>query len=204
MRMEPRGDPDLIKFEGFVDKYGPPMMMTHDEAEKDASSESKDEEEYPIKAIIGSKMKGKKKHYVVLWDDGLESVTLEPEKEIHNELREEYEERISTAMQTCEAMIVELQDKERMVSELIKKQKQTGTVEDWIPGVEAEFKKVRDARLEDVSEEVRQKVIREKLAMRLRMLLELKKDERRKGRLVGQRVLGDRESVWEEDRLACG
>ena len=88
-----------------------------------------------------------------------------------------------------------------MVSELIKTQKQTGTVEDWIPGVEAEFKKVRDARLEDVSEEVRQKVIREKLAMRLRMLLELKKDERRKGRLVGQRVLGDRESVWEEDRL---
>ena len=37
-----------------------------------------------------------------------------------------------------------------------------------------------------MSEEVRQKVIREKLAMRLRMLLELKKDERRKGRLIGQ------------------
>jgi len=32
------------------------MTMTHDEAEKDASSESKDEEEYPIKAIIGSKI----------------------------------------------------------------------------------------------------------------------------------------------------
>ena len=56
LRMEPRGDPDLIEFEGFVDKYGPPTVMTHDEAEKDASSESKDEEEYPIKAIIGSKI----------------------------------------------------------------------------------------------------------------------------------------------------
>ena len=71
-------------------------------------------------------MKGKKKHYVVLWDDELESVTLEPESEIHDELKEEYEERISTATQTCEAMIVELQDKERMVSELIKKQKKKG------------------------------------------------------------------------------
>ena len=186
LRMEPRGDPDLVKFEGFVDKYGPPMSMTHDEAERDASSEGKSDEEYPIKAIIGTKVKGKKKHYVVLWDDELESVTLEPESEIHNELKEEYEERISTAMQVCDAMIVELQDKERMVSELIRKQKQKGTVEEWIPGVEAEFKKVRDARLEDVSEEVRQKVIREKLAMRLRMILELKKDERKKGRLVGQ------------------
>ena len=201
LRVEPRGDHGIVKFEGFIDKYGPPMMMTHDEAEHGASGEGQGDEEYDIKAIIGTKMKGKKRHYVVLWDDGLESVTLEPEEEIHHELKEEYEERIRTAMQTCEAMIVELQDKERMVSELIRNQKQTGTVEDWIPGAEAEFKKVGDARLEEVSEEVRQKVIREKLAMRLRMLLELKKDDRRKGRLVGQRVLGDRESVWEEDRL---
>ena len=40
---------------------------------------------------------------------------------------------------------------------------------------------VRDSRFEEVHEETKAKVLRENLAMRLRMILEAKKDGRMKG-----------------------
>ena len=51
---------------------------------------------------------------------------------------------------------------------------------------------LRDSRFEDVDEETKAKVLRENLAMRLRMILEAKKDGRMKGRLVGQGFLETR------------
>jgi hypothetical protein len=45
---------------------------------------------------------------------------------------------------------------------------------------------VSDIRFEEVDDETAERVIREGLGMKLRMILEEKKDGRRKGRLVGQ------------------
>ena len=83
---------------------------------------------------------------------------------------------------------------------MIHKQKQKGTIKDWEKGVFDEFAKVRDSRFEEVDEETNAKVLRlyslrENLAMRLRMILEAKKDGRMKGRLVGQGFL-ETVTVW--------
>ena len=77
-------------------------------------------------------------------------------------------------------------DVERMVSELMRKYKQEGSVEDWLEGVQDEWEAVIGGRCEEVSEEVRDEVLRAGVCMKLRMILESKKDGRRKGRLVGQ------------------
>ena len=224
LRMEPRGDESLIKFEGFVDKLGPAIDMTHSEAEKQAvsgSRETEGEEEYAIREIIGTKMKGRKQQYIVLWDT--KEVSLEPKEGLHPDLIKEYESRIEQAALTVldpnpnpkqdpkwvqdateinrgtacvdytvnsvHALLTELKQKEKMIGELIHKQKQKGTVKDWEQGVLEEFAKVRDSRFEEVDEETKAKVLRENLAMRLRMILEAKKDGRMKGRLVGQGFL---------------
>ena len=88
-------------------------------------------------------------------------------------------------------MITDLKQKAKMIGELIHKQKQKGTIKDWEKGVHVldEFAKVRDSRFEEVDAETKAKVLRENLAMRLRMILEAKKDGRMKGRLVGQGFL---------------
>ena len=52
-----------------------------------------------------------------------------------------------------DAMLTTLQNTEKMIGELIRKQKQIGTVAEWEKGVIEEFNKVRDARFEDVDED---------------------------------------------------
>ena len=176
-----------------------------------------EEEEYVIREIIGAKMKGRKQHYIVLWDT--KEVSLEPKDGLHIDLIREYESRVEQAAVTVldpdpdpkwvqdgteinrqtacvdytvdsvHVLLTELKQKEKMIGELIHKQKQKGTVKDWEKGVLDEFAKVRDSRFEEVDEETKAKVLRENLAMRLRMILEAKKDGRMKGRLVGQGFL---------------
>ena len=77
LRMIPKGDPDLIEFQGFVDKLGDAVTMTQDEAvEHTKKGSNSQEDEWSIKAIIGTKTKKKRKHYIILWDSN--EVTLEP------------------------------------------------------------------------------------------------------------------------------
>ena len=219
LRMIPKGDPDLIEFQGFVDKLGPAVTMTHDEAvEHTKQGSNPKEDEWSIKAIIGTKTKKKRKHYIILWDS--DEVTLEPKDMLEEDVPDmlkEYEDRVTGLVaEQCDpdpdrdkrdidngrliagmeyqahvvdAFLSKLTDSTRMIEELIKKQKQKGTVDQWRPGVEGEFEAVRDIRFEEVSQETKARVIREGLAMRLRMILEHKKDGRMKGRLVGQGFL---------------
>jgi len=78
LRMEPQGDDDLVKFEGFIDKLGPSVMMDHATAEEHTVkwSNPKDDK-WGVKEIIGMKMKHKKQCYIVKWND--DSIKLEPE-----------------------------------------------------------------------------------------------------------------------------
>ena len=82
-----------------------------------------------------------------------------------------------------------------------------GTVEEWVLGYVKEMKEVGERRFEEVTDEgEREAVLRSGVAMRLRMILERKRDVRRKGRLVGQEFL---EPEWmtrgkEESPVASG
>ena len=71
----------------------------------------------------------------------------------------------------------------------MRKQKITGSVEEWVPGVTTELESVIEERMEEVSDEVREQVLREEMGMKLRMILERKGDGRKKGRLIGQGFL---------------
>jgi len=72
------------------------------------------------------------------------------------------------------------------VAELIKKQKVGGTVADWMDGYLKEYTAVRDLRLRELSPEEAARVRSQVLVPRLRMILEAKRDGRRKGRLILQ------------------
>ena len=124
--------------------------------------------------------------HIVEWSSG--EVTVEPAANLENcqHLVDAYDSKIESIEVACATLVSNTTDIEAMVAELQRKQKVEGTVEEWVPGVEQEMESVMDSRLEEVSEEVRQKVLREGTAMKLRMILESKKDGRKKGRWVGQ------------------
>ena len=74
----------------------------------------------------------------------------------------------------------------RAVEELMRKQGLKGETSSWLPGYQTELQAVRDRRLERLSAaRVKQDQI-ERKAIGLRMILEGKKDGRRKGRLILQ------------------
>ena len=149
------------------------------------------EKEYEIKAIIGKANQGRAKRYIVEWEESCGGgVTIEPASGLHADLIREYELKLGSAHKALAVIHSEIDSNcdniDRMLSELMIKHKVTGTVSDWKPGVEEEFNTVSDIRFEEVDSETAERVIREGLGMKLRMILEHKKDGRRKGRLVGQ------------------
>ena len=79
------------------------------------------------------------------------------------------------------------------VKQLMQIQNIAGDPKDFIPGYKKELETVTKMRLKEVSPEVAKYVRAKKLAVRLRMLLEVKRDMRRKGRLVLQ---GFRAPSW--------
>ena len=79
------------------------------------------------------------------------------------------------------------------VQQLMKAQHLEGDPKDFIPGYKKELETVTKMRLKAVTPEVAKYVRAKKLAVRLRMLLEVKRDMRKKGRLVLQ---GFRAPSW--------
>ena len=72
------------------------------------------------------------------------------------------------------------------MSALIRKQKAAGDVDSWLPGYQTELSEVKKRRLQELTaKEVKQHGV-ERRAVGLRMILEQKKDGRRKGRLIAQ------------------
>jgi hypothetical protein len=80
-------------------------------------------------------------------------------------------------------------DSRKAVEHLMSKQKVGGTVDDWLPGYEAELEKVKRLRLRELEPEEAVRVRKDQLVPRLRMILEAKRDGRRKGRLILQGFL---------------
>jgi hypothetical protein len=80
-----------------------------------------------------------------------------------------------------------------IVKQLMKLQNLEGDPQDFIPGYKKELATVTKMRLKEVSPAVAKYVREKKLAVRLRMILEVKRDMRRKGRLVLQ---GFRAPSW--------
>ena len=174
---------DLVKFEGFIERFDPLYQHVDD------STAAHEHTEYRVKQIIGSRHRGRGKRYVVMWDDGLDTVTVEPGKNLHSDLTTEYEKMVAAAESACAVISEQTTEVERMIEELMRKQKITGSVEEWVPGVTTELESVIEERMEEVSDEVREQVLREEMGMKLRMILERKGDGRKKGRLIGQGFL---------------
>lgn len=80
-----------------------------------------------------------------------------------------------------------------IVTELMRKQRRDGDIEGWMTAFETEWQNVKRRRLEAVPAQEADWVRRRRLAVRMRMILEQKKDGRRKGRLVLQ---GFMEPKW--------
>ena len=59
-------------------------------------------------------------------------------------------------------------------------------IKDWVKAVDLEFKTVGDKRLRELFGAERENILRGPNVMKLRMLLEIKRSGRLKGRLVGQ------------------
>lgn len=177
---------DLMKFEGFVDRFDPNYQ--HIEPNNNTNIDNNDDE-YEVENIIGYRKDGNEYKYIIEWKSG--EVTVEPESYLEGckELLDEYKNKIESIESACVINDTNRSDLEKMILELQQKSGVPGEVEEWVPGVRDEMNSVTESRLEEVSEEVRNKVIREGLAMKLRMILELKKDGRRKGRWVGQGFL---------------
>ena len=194
LRVIPLGrNQGLKEFCDWVDRIDPRYQHAPKQGDSPLTKviEESAEREYLIKAIIGRAHRGRARRYYIEWDESEGGgVTVEPESELDPELVREYELKIQQAEQALAANVMTvnnmMSDMEKMIAELIVKQKQTGTVSDWKEGVEDEFNTVRSLRFAEVDLETQERVLREGTAMKLRMILELKKDSRRKGRLVGQ------------------
>jgi hypothetical protein len=66
------------------------------------------------------------------------------------------------------------------------KQGLTGDPEEWIPGYRKELDSVRQRRLAELTPEEQATVWKRHLVVKLRMILEAKRDGRKKGRLILQ------------------
>jgi hypothetical protein len=178
--------PDIKAFNDFVDRFDPKYQHKAVKGDKpiEVIVNEAQETEYKVKGIIGTKHRGRSKNYIVEWEGG--AVTIEPSSGLHPELTEEYELKLAAIEYAHAALVADLNDIQKMVTELIPKQNVKGDVSDWEIGVKTEWDTVSDLRFEEVDETTRVKVLRECNAMKLRMILEHKKDGRRKGRLVGQ------------------
>ena len=109
---------NLEKFEGFVDQHS-------DDAELP-------DQEFYIQSIIGTKHRGRAKRYVVEW------ASLEPESSLREDvpsMLDEFIAKVRAAEAACVVQSGGRSDVERMVSELMRKYKQEGSVEDWLEGV---------------------------------------------------------------------
>ena len=201
LRKKPNSDTNVIddpNFMTFIDKFNPKEsnVKVSDDDDHDKIEVSEDELEpdedgkYEVTAIIGDKhtrtgRKGRicKRQYIVEWANG--EITTEPIENLDTckELVKEYDD-------TQEAGLISISNNEdeidKAVSALIDKQSLPGTVAEWKQGYIDEVKKVTDLRFIEVSEEEKSKVLRGNVGMRLRMILELKRDGRKKGRLVCQ------------------
>ena len=175
LRCIPTGDSDLVKFNDFVDRFDP--LYQHAPIEGDGDLEG----EYQVKSIIGTRHRGRAKRYITEWEGG--AVTIEPESSFDSRLVTEYEDKLRSIEEAHAVAVAHLSEMERMVAELMSKQKVQGELSDWVPGVTDEFDTVTDLRLEAVSEETAQEVLESGNHMKLRMILKEKLK-----RTVGVRV----------------
>ena len=84
------------------------------------------------------------------------------------------------------------------VAELMRRQGIVGDPQEWLPGYKAELSKVTELRLQALTPEEQAEAKRKHLVVKLRMLLEAKRDGRKKARLILQ---GFREPYsWEQGK----
>ena len=149
-----------------------------------------------VEAIEARRGKGKKAKYLVKWK-GHVIKTYEPRDHLlkygARTMVEEYDLKVKHKKGNAVQHMVYYSsvtneyyckdDEREVVSELIKKQGKEGTVNDWIDAYREEYNQVYSKRLVELKEDELTHDIKYK-ALPMRMILENKRDGRRKGRLV--------------------
>ena len=135
---------NLKKFEGFVDRVDPLYQHSYDTELPD--------QEYCVESIIGPKHKGRAKRYVVEWTSG--GTSLEPESALREDvlvMLDEHIEKVRAEEAACVVQSDGRTDIERMISELMRRYKPEASVEDWLEGVQDEWKAVIGGRCKEVT-----------------------------------------------------
>ena len=192
LRKGPDQGGNIYDLDSFIDRMWPECQEDTDTTCSDEEQDDKavdKEKEWEVEEVIGKRRwHGNQNHpggtyYTVRWVGGGISEVLEEDMHCKEKVAQ-YE--LGIAEHTHIALLAALSDTERAVRELIRRNDLTGEVSEWIEAYESEVKQVSDKRFIEVTGEERDRVIREGLAMKLKMLLHVKKSGRKKGRLVGQ------------------
>jgi hypothetical protein len=201
----PKGNYGSQEFDEFIQSVFNPLLCSGEgskKASKASGAPKKAGYDSEIEAIKKKKVKDGEVHYLVKWkgwNNRYNQWKTEDELEC-TELMKQFEEaQITSDASACMLQTEEEATKQAAimfgpddeyaktaVKRLIAKQKLTGTVEEFLPGYKKEILNIMQRRmsLKDAIEHKKIKSLHQ--VGRLRMILELKRDGRKKGRLILQ------------------
>ena len=214
LRLAPKTDADATKFEAFVDKFDPPTNA-HASAGIPEAASTDSTAVYEIEAIVGTvETKTLGTRYLIKWkgyrvptrvsrddissyggEEILEEFELEQAllkrqrtvKVLKRKMRKKKGKVAVTRLRAYFSSVTTRADAEKAVQECMLRQKNLpGKPEEYVQGYATELQNVISRRLRELVGEEKQRVARQKIAIKLRMILEAKRDLRKKGRLILQ------------------
>ena len=182
---------DEVSMNEFIDDFFKPWYKS---TEGDESEQVEGEDPIlEVEKIVSHTGRANKTRYLTKWK-GSDTMTYEPAANFKHggkDILEEY--RLSLKKGKNKANIahcnltkkhvLRFDNDEDIVEHLINKQDKKGNVQDWIGPYQEEFNQVKTRRLEQITDIDKINEIKHD-ALPLRMILETKRDGRRKGRLV--------------------
>ena len=182
---------DEVSMNEFIDDFFRPWYKS---AEGDECEQIEGEDPIlEVEKIISHSGRGSKTRYLTKWI-GSDVKTYEPAANFKHggkDILEQYRLSLKKGKHKANIAYCNISDKhvlkfdndEDIVRHLIDKQNKKGDVQDWIQPYQEEFNQVKNRRLEQITDIDKIQEIKND-ALPLRMILETKRDGRKKGRLV--------------------
>ena len=206
LRMGPVTDDKTSDFDSFIEAYHH-QMYGNDKDFSEFQTEDGCDPIWEVESIRSHKGKGRKVKYLVKWV-GSDDMTWEPLKyltgakeaiqDYRKELKKPKAKVVYDTRHRAYVTYGAVSEHAKAIEYLIRTEKVNGEVSDWMQGYVHELNEVRRRRLEPLTDQqITDMKARHIKPVRMRMRLEHKKDDRRKGRLI---IQGFREPAsW--DRL---
>ena len=195
LRMGPDSKDDTEDFDSFMLAFHH-QMYGNDKDYTEFQTEDGCDPEMEVEEVVAHKGKGKKIKYLVKWK-GYDDKTWEPAKHLTG-CKQEIERYTHKSKAKNAKTVYDVKYKayilyegsseyEKTVRYLIDTEKVKGEVGQWLPGYMHELNEVRRRRLQPMTEAQIEQMHSDRIKpVRMRMRLEHKKDDRRKGRLIIQ------------------